>query len=123
MRRQYSRWKLLRGALIVMALGLVAEKAVPAVKNMAVVVSASSKLADVPLTDLVKMCKGTVKAWPDGKSFVLVLRNPEAPEMHGVVMKLFGGGAVEAKAAIAKLNETRQVVRIVESDDELLRTV
>jgi len=30
---------------------------------------------------------------------------------------------VEAKAAIAKLNETRQAVRIVDSDDELLRTV
>jgi ABC-type phosphate transport system substrate-binding protein len=43
--------------------------------------------------------------------------------MHAALTKLFGGGTVEAKAAIAKLNETRQAVRIVDSDDELLRTV
>ena len=96
--------------------------AAPAIKNMAVVASANSKLADLPLSDLVKMCKGTTKAWPDGKSFVLVLRNPDAPEMHGVLLKLFGG-ATEAKVAIAKLNETHQAVRIVDSDEDLLRTV
>jgi ABC-type phosphate transport system substrate-binding protein len=118
-----SRRNLLRGAIALAAVAIVSANAVPAVKNLAVVVPANSKLADLPLADLVKLCKGTTKAWPDGKTFVLVLRNPEAPEMHGVVNKLFGGGAVEAKAAIAKLNETRQVVRIVDSDDELLRTV
>jgi hypothetical protein len=89
---------------------------------MAVVAPANSKLADVPLSDLVKLCKGTTKAWPDGKSFVLVLRNPDAPEMRGVLLKLFGG-ATEAKLAIAKLNETHQAVKIVDSDEDLLRTV
>jgi len=43
--------------------------------------------------------------------------------MHGVLQKLFGGTLAEAKATIAKLNESRSVVKIVESDDELLRTV
>jgi len=118
-----SRRNLLRGAIALAAVAIVSASAVPAVKNLAVVVPANSKLADLPLADLVKLCKGTTKAWPDGRTFVLVLRNPEAPEMRGVVSKLFGGGAVEAKAAIGKLNETRQVVRIVDSDDELLRTV
>lgn len=108
--------------MAVAALALAATSAVPAIKNMAVVTSASSKLADVPLADLVKMCKGATKAWADGKNFVLVLKNPDAPEMHGVMLKIFGGAA-EAKAAIAKLNETRQVVRIVDSDEELLRAV
>jgi hypothetical protein len=118
-----SRRNLLRGAIALAAVAIGSANAVPAVKNLAVVVPANSKLADLPLADLVKLCKGTTKAWPDGKTFVLVLRNPESPEMHGVVSKLFGGGTVDAKAAIAKLNETRQVVRIVDSDDELLRTV
>lgn len=117
-----SRRTLLRGAMALGALAVLSASAVPAIKNMAVVTSANSKLADVPLSDLVKMCKGTTKAWPDGKSFVLVLRNPDAPEMHGVLLKLFGG-ATEAKVAIAKLNETHQAVRIVDSDEELLRTV
>ena len=115
--------KLLRGAVATMLFALACTPAVPAIKNMAVVVAAGSKLADLPLADLVKFCKGTAKAWPDGKGFVIVLKNPDAPEMHVALQKLFGGGITEAKVAIAKLNETRQAVKIVDSDDDLLRTV
>ena len=97
--------------------------AVPAVKNMAVVVSAGSKLADVPLADLTKLCKGTQKAWPDGRSFTLVIKDPESTEMRGVVQKILGGTTPDIKAAIAKLNESRQVIKIVGSDEDLLRTV
>jgi hypothetical protein len=98
--------------------------AVPAVKNMAVVTSAGSRLADVPLAELVRYCKGSAKAWPDGKSFVIVLKNPDLPEMRVVLQKLFGGGgAQEARIAIAKLNETRQAAIVVESDDDLLHAV
>lgn len=42
--------------------------------------------------------------------------------MHGVLLKLFAGAA-DAKAAIAKLNESHQTVKIVDSDDEVMRTV
>jgi len=94
-----------------------------AFKNMAIVAAASSKLSDVPLADLVKYCKGASRTWPDGKNFTIVIKNPEAPEMHGVLPKLFGGTPAEAKAVISKLNEARVVVRIVESDEELLKTV
>jgi ABC-type phosphate transport system substrate-binding protein len=90
---------------------------------MAVVASAGSKLADVPLTELVKYCKGSAKAWPDGRNFVIVLKNPDLPEMRVALQKLFGGGAAEARLAIAKLNETRQAAVIVDSDDDLLRAV
>jgi len=111
----------LRGALAVTLFALVCTPAVPAIKNMAVVVSAGSKLADVSLVDLTKYCKGTTKAWPDGKSFVIVLKNPDAPEMHAALQKLFGGA--EAKAAIAKLNEAHMVVKVVDTDEDLLHTV
>jgi hypothetical protein len=102
---------------------LFAGPAVPAIKNMAVVVSAGSKLADVPLADLTKFCKGAQKAWPDGKSFTLVMKDPDSAEMHVAVQKLFGGAPGEVKAEIAKLNESRVTVKIVSSDEELLRTV
>lgn len=117
-----SRRKLLRGAVALAALAAFSASALPAIKNMAVVASANSKLADVPLADLVKMCKGSPKAWPDGKNFLLVLKNPDAPEMHAVLLKLFGG-AQDSKAAIAKLNESHQTVKIVDSDEEVLRAV
>jgi hypothetical protein len=119
-----SVWgKSLRSAIAVVLFALMATSAVPAIKNMAVVVSAGSKLSDVALSDLAKYCKGTVKAWPDGKNFVIVMKNPDAPEMHVVLQKLFGGTVSDAKAAIAKLNESRQAVKIVDSDDDLLHAV
>jgi hypothetical protein len=115
--------KWLRGMLLVWAVSLLAMNAASAVKNMAVVASAGSKLQDVPLTELMKLCKGTQKTWADGRNFTLVMKDPESPEMHVAVQKLFGVSASEAKSVIAKLNETRAVVRVVESDQDLLRTV
>lgn len=102
---------------------VIATSVVPAIKNMAVVVTAGSKLSDVPLADLTKLCKGVQKAWPDGKTFTLVIRDPESPEMRIAAQKLFGAAPGEVKSAIAKLNEARPVVKIVESDEELLRAV
>src|SRR5258708_34479054 len=90
---------------------------------MAVIASAGSKLQDVPLAELGKLCKGTQKVWADGRNFTLIMKDPESPEMHVAVQKLFGVPASEVKTAIAKLNETRTVVRVVESDEDLLRTV
>jgi hypothetical protein len=113
----------IRVAAVLCVAGLLAGSAVPAVKNMAVIASAGSKLQDVPLVELAKLCKGTQKMWADGRSFTLVMKDPESPDMHVAVQKLFGVSASEVKSAIAKLNETRTVVRVVESDEDLLRTV
>jgi hypothetical protein len=93
------------------------------IKNMAVVISAGSKLSDVPLADLVKFCKGAQKTWSDGKSFTLVIKNPEAPEMRVAMQKLFGDASGDLKAAIAKVNESRLIVKIVGSDEDLLHVV
>jgi ABC-type phosphate transport system substrate-binding protein len=110
-------------AALLCAGALLALNAPSAVKNMAVVASAGSKLQDVPLAELAKLCKGTQKSWADGRSFTMVMKDPESPDMHVAVQKLFGVSASDAKSAIAKLNETRAVVRVVESDEDLLRTV
>jgi hypothetical protein len=95
----------------------------PAVKNIAVIMSAGAKLQDVQLSELVKLCKGTQKTWVDGKSFTLVMRDPGTPEMHPAIQKLFGMSADDLKAALAKLNESRTLIKIVDNDADLLRTV
>jgi len=115
--------KLVRTIAVLCCSAVFAVVAAAAVKNMAVVTSAGSKLSDVPMADLVKYCKGSTKGWPDGKNFVIVMKNPDAPEMHGVLQKLFGASPTEARAAIAKLNESRTTVKVVESDEELLKAV
>lgn len=117
------RGSTLRWGGLFCAAALLAGIAAPGIKNMAVVTSAGSKLQDVPLAELAKLCKGTQKTWADGRSFTLVMKDPESPDMHVAVQKLFGVAASEVKNSIARLNETRTVVRIVESDDDLLRTV
>jgi hypothetical protein len=113
----------LRLAALVCAGVLWTGTAAPAIKNMAVVAAAGSKMQDVPLAELAKLCKGTQKTWADGRNFTLVMRDPESPDLRVAVQKLFGVPASEVKSAIAKLNETRAVVRIVESDEDLLRAV
>ena len=119
-----KRWRNeMRMGVLVCAGAVLAGSAVAAVKNMAVVTSAGSKLQDVPLAELAKLCKGTQKTWADGRSFTLIMKDPESPDMHVAVQKLFGVSASEAKSAIAKLNETRAAVRVVESDEDLLRAV
>jgi len=95
----------------------------PPSKNMAVVVATGSKLTDVALAELVKLCKGTQKSWPDGKSFILVMKSPESPEMRLTVLKLFGDASGDVKAAIAKVNDAHSAVKIVGSEEDLLRAV
>jgi hypothetical protein len=94
-----------------------------AIKNWAMVVAPGSKLQDVSLADLTKMCKGTQKAWPDGKGFTLVIHNPDAPELRTALVKLFGVSEADLKPAISKMNETHPALKVVETDEELLRTV
>jgi hypothetical protein len=103
---------------------LVAPKPVsPAIKNIAVVMSAGTKVDDVQLSELVKLCKGVQKTWIEGKSFTLVMTDPASPDMHAAIQKLFNMTPIDLKAALPKLNDGRTVVKIVDDDADLLRTV
>jgi len=113
----------LRPAAVVCLIAMVATAAVPASKNMAVVVASGSKLSDVALADLAKLCRGAQKSWPDGRNFILVIKSPESPEMRLTVLKLFGDASGDIKTALARVNESRLSVKIVESEEDLLRAV
>jgi hypothetical protein len=119
------RHSVTRSALCAVVLSGVfaAASALPAIKTMAVVVAADSRLPDLTLAELVKLAKGAQKAWPDGRSFTLVLKNPTAPEMHVAVQKLFGIAPADVPAAIAKINQLRPLIKVVGSDEDVFRTV
>jgi len=51
------------------------------------------------------------------------MTDPASPDMHAAVQKLFSMTPMDLKTALPKLNETRTVVKIVEDDADLLRTV
>ena len=120
-----NRRGLLKGlrASAILGVLLLAAGTFAGIKNMAIVVSAGSKLNDVSLADLARLCKGAQRTWPDGKNFTLVMKDPESPDMRVAAQKLFGLAPGEVKALIAKLNEPRLTVKIVENDEDLLRTV
>jgi hypothetical protein len=109
----------LRMSVVLCLVGLLTTPAAPSIKNWAVVVSAGNKIQDVPLADLTKLCQGTQKAWPDGKTFTLVIIDPESPEMKVPIQKLLGLTGEAGKATIAKL----KAVKIVDTEADLLRTV
>ena len=119
------RQRVTRSALcaVVLCGVFAAASALPAIKTMAVVVAADSKLPDLSLAELVKLAKGTQKAWPDGRSFTLVLKNPTAPEMHVAVQKLFGVAPADVPAAIAKINQLRPLIKVVATEEDVFRTV
>ncbi len=108
----------LAGLLLLSALPLLS-----AVKTWALVTASGNNLQGVSIAELAKLCKGAQKTWPDGRNFTLVIHDPVSPEMRGPVQKLFGVTASEVKPLVAKLNESRPVIRIVETDEALLRTV
>ncbi len=116
--RQVLRVAVVCGVLVCAAMPLLA-----AMKNWALVAAAGSKLQDVSLAELSKLCKGTQKSWPDGRNFTLVVQNPDTPEMRGALEKLLGVSDAELKPTLAKMNEGRVVLKVVESDEDLIRTV
>lgn len=94
-----------------------------AVRNWAMVAGAGSRLQDLSLADLSKLCKGTQKAWPDGRPFTLVVHHPDSPEMKTVLEKIFGVSQADLKPAMAKLTETKSFLKVVDSDEDVIRTV
>jgi ABC-type phosphate transport system substrate-binding protein len=123
MKAQSHIYRITACALLLSCLVLFVSVSYPAMKNMAVVVAADSNLPDLTMAEFTKLCKGTQKSWPDGRTFTLVLRDPASPEMHVAVQKLFGVSPADAKTAIAKINEVRPLIKIVGSDEDVFRTV
>ena len=114
----------LPGALLWAALFLILAFPLSATaKKWAVIVAGGSKLQQVSLTDIIKLCRGEKQSWPDGQSFTLFMLDPEAPEMRGPVRKLFGVSATEIKPLLTKLNGSRSFIKIVDHDEDVLRGV
>jgi hypothetical protein len=116
--RQVLQFSIVACLLLCAAVPLLA-----AIKNWAMVVGAGSKLQDVSLTDLSKLCKGMQKAWPDGRTFALVIHNPDSLEMKSVLGKILGVNEADLKPAMAKMSESRPFLKVVDSDEDVIRAV
>ena len=89
-------------------------------KQLAVIVDKTNNLGGLSATDLAKVFKFDNHKWPDGRSVILILRDPSTPEMQTAIQKLYHMQAEEFKALLAA---HQSGVIIVQSEEELLKSV
>jgi hypothetical protein len=101
--------------LLVASLGASSEA-----KQLAVIVDKTNNLGGMSATDLAKVFKFDNHKWPDGRSVILILRDPSTPEMQTAIQKLYHMQVDEFKALLAA---HQSGVIIVRSEEELLKSV
>ena len=120
----YSR-RVLAAALVICFLFLGWTVAAQA-KDLALISNKSNEVVAVTLPELVKVCKGQVSRWPDGKPVSFITRDPAAPEMKLLLEKVYGMSKDEVKATIASANHSRAnhpAIVVVDTDDAVVKKV
>ena len=112
--------------VVTAALVMLCWAAVAQGKDMAVISNKSNEIMAIALPELVKVCKGQLSRWPDGKPVSLITRDPALPEMKLVLEKVYGMSKDEVKAVITSANHGRAdhpAILVVESDEAVLKKV
>jgi hypothetical protein len=89
-------------------------------KQLAVIVDKTNNTVGMSAADLTKVFKFDSHKWPDGRPVILVLRDPNSPEMQTAIQKLYHMRPEEFKALLAA--HVSGVI-MVHSEDELLKSV
>ena len=89
-------------------------------KQLAVVTDAANPVAEMSSAELIKIFNLHTRSWGDGRTVVLVLRDPSSNEMHIALRKLFNMTASEASAFI---QSHRGAIMVADSDDAVIRFV
>jgi hypothetical protein len=95
-------------------------------KDLALISNKSNEVVAITLPELVKVCKGQVSRWPDGKPVSFITRDPTTPEMKLLLEKVYGMSKDEVKATIASANHSRAnhaAIVVVESDEAVVKKV
>jgi hypothetical protein len=95
-------------------------------KDLALISNKSNEVVAVTMPELVKVCKGQVGRWPDGKPVSFITRDPTAPEMRLLLEKVYGMSKDEVKATIASANHSRAnhpAIVVVDTDEAVVKKV
>jgi ABC-type phosphate transport system substrate-binding protein len=95
-------------------------------KDLALISNKSNEVVAVTMPELVKVCKGQVSRWPDGKPVSFITRDPTAPEMRLLLEKVYGMSKDEVKATIASANHSRAnhpAIVVVDTDEAVVKKV
>lgn len=113
-------------AVLVVCLLFLGWTAVAQAKDLALISNKSNEVVAVTMPELVKVCKGQVSRWPEGKPVSFITRDPTAPEMRLLLEKVYGMSKDEAKATIASANHSRAnhpAIVVVDSDEAVVKKV
>lgn len=89
-------------------------------KQLAVVTDAANPVAEMSSAELIKIFNLHTRSWADGRTVVLVLRDPSSSEMHIALRKLFNMTPAEASTFI---QSHRGAIMVADSDDAVIRFV
>src|ERR1051326_325452 len=89
-------------------------------KQLAVVTDASNAVTEMSSAELIKIFNLHTRSWADGRTVVLVLRDPSSSEMHIALRKLFNMTQSEASTFI---QNHRGAIMVADSDDAVIRYV
>ena len=115
----------LRLVLWVLALALVCAQSALA-KDVALIANKGNSLKGLSFPDLVKICKGQMGHWPNGRPVTLITRSPASPEMRIVLQKVYGMTADEVNQLVASANHGRTdhpAIMVVDSDESVVKKV
>jgi hypothetical protein len=116
------RWRrILAAAVVVLGATALAQG-----RDLALISNKSNEVVAITFPEMVKVCKGQLSRWPDGKPVSFITRDPSAPEMKLVLEKVYGMSKDEVKAAIASANHSRAnhaAIVVVDSDEEIVKKV
>jgi hypothetical protein len=110
-------------ALIVILGALTA--AAPA-KDVALVSNKGNSLPTMALADVVKVCKGQMGHWPDGKPVTIIMRQPGTVDLKIVEEKIYSLSSEEVRGVIAAANHSRSdrpAIILGGSDEEIIHKV
>jgi ABC-type phosphate transport system substrate-binding protein len=113
--------RVLATALVVLACAALAQS-----KDLALISNKSNELAAITFPELVKVCKGQVSRWPDGKPVSFITRDPTVSDMKLLLEKVYGMSKDEVKGVIASANHGRTnhpAIVLVDSDEDVVKRV
>jgi hypothetical protein len=114
------------GRILATALVVLAWTALAQSKDLALISNKSNELVTITFPELVKVCKGQLSRWPDGKAVSFITRDPTASEMKLLLEKVYGMSKDEVKAVIASANHGRTnhpAIVLVDSDEDVVKRV
>ncbi len=95
-------------------------------RDLAVVSNKSNAVSELAQPELLKVSKGEMGRWPDGKPVTFIMRAPSTPQMKVFLEKVYDLPAAQVSDLISTANHGRAnhpAIMIVDSDEDLVNKV